>query len=489
MPFSQGDGISFFGALNMSNLYCCESCEFFSDCKGNRQKCVKQTFDEVLSTLSLREAQLLKYLYGYDGVKHTLADANREMRVVGESLQQVKARAGRKLRHPSRSKRLKEFFYIVFHHSLTDFYALLTMDIFGMKKDYPSVYFAKKGVNFDTIEKVYNETGKSETDIIKEVNTLLTDISQFEKYALLLKNAGIDTLNELLNSDRRFLYAKAFEYKEYLVCELQAVLNNLGYRIKGKEDLLFIDNVIAELVEQKLNSAQGNIFETVELDNLTCDDYVQHRLKKQEFERYCHLIKNIVVIVLKEQLKERRQSGYLLLDSIEDRGFMSISSMVAKLQEQGFNLTEEDILETQGNIKDAPIEVLDLSVRAYNCLKRANCNTVSEIRKMPKDKMRAIRNLGNNAFDEIQNKLAVFDCVATEKVFFNEYVERCGIPDSFNDLDLPEIIVARFLRVGIYSPQEMVRLSKADILAIRGMSETDIPIIEEVIGKFGLKLS
>ena len=171
----------------------------------------------------------------------------------------------------------------------------------------------------------------------------MTDISQFEKYALLLKNAGIDTLNELLNSDRRFLYAKAFEYKEYLVCELQAVLNNLGYRIKGKEDLLFIDNVIAELVEQKLNSAQGNIFETVELDNLTCDDYVQHRLKKQEFERYCHLIKNIVVIVLKEQLKERRQSGYLLLDSIEDRGFMSISSMVAKLQEQGFNLTEEDI--------------------------------------------------------------------------------------------------------------------------------------------------
>ena len=112
MPFSQGDGISFFGALNMSNLYCCESCEFFSDCKGNRQKCVKQTFDEVLSTLSLREAQLLKYLYGYDGVKHTLADANREMRVVGESLQQVKARAGRKLRHPSRSKRLRDFFYI-----------------------------------------------------------------------------------------------------------------------------------------------------------------------------------------------------------------------------------------------------------------------------------------------------------------------------------------------------------------------------------------
>ncbi len=473
----------------MNNTFCCENCEFYSDCKGNRQHCVKQIFEEVLSTLAPREAQLLKYLYGYDGVRHTFADANREMHVVGESLQQVKARASRKLRHPNRSKRLKDFFFIIFHHSLTDFYALLTMDIFGIKKDYSSVYFAQKGVNFDTIEKVYNEAGKSDTEIIKEVNTPLAELSQFAKYALWLENAGIRTLNDLLNCDHRLLYVKALEYKEYIVCELQATLSKVGYRIKGKEDLLYIDNAIVELVEQKINSAQSKKIETVELDNLTCEEYVQYRLEKQEFERYCHLIKNIVLIVLKEQLKERNQSGYLLLESIEDKAFLTIPSMVAILQEQGYNLTEEEILKTQGNIKDAPIEVLDLSVRAYNCLKRANRNTVSEIRSMAKDKLRAIRNLGNNSFDEIQNKLALFDCIAPKEVFINEYIERCGISDSFNDMDLPEIIVARFLRVGIYSPKEMVRLSKADILAIQGMSVNDISIIEKVIGEFGLKLS
>lgn len=473
----------------MNNTFFCENCEFYSDCKGNRQHCVKQTFDEVLSTLSLREAQLLKYLYGYDGVRHTFAEANREMRVVGESLQQVKARASRKLRHPVRSKRLKDFFFIIFHHSLTDFYALLTMDIFGIKKDYPSVYFAQKGVNFDTIEKVYNETGKSETEIIKEVNTQISDYLQFAKYALLLEKAGICTLNDLLNCDWSFLYAKALEYKEYLVCDLQAELSKLGYRIKGKEDLLYIDNIIVELIEQKINSARDDIAETVELNGLTCEEYVQYKLKKQEFERYCHLIKNIVVIVLKEQLKEREQSGYLLLDCIEDKSFLSISSMVAKFQELGYNLTEEEILKTQDNIKNAPIEVLDLSVRAYNCLKRANRNTVSEVRNMAKDEMRAIRNLGDSVFDEIQSKLAIFDCIAPKEIFVNEYIERCGIPDSFNDMDLPEIIVARFLRVGIYSPKEMVRLSKADILAIRGMTENDIPIIENAIDNFGLKIS
>ena len=470
----------------MKNTFCCETCEFYSDCKGNRQHCVKQTFDEVLSTLAPREADLIKYLYGYNGVRHTFADANKVMHVAGESLQQVKARASRKLRHPNRSKKLKDYFFIIFHHSITDFYALLTMDIFGIKKDYSSVYFAQKGVNFDTIEKVYDEIGKSETDIIKEVNTQIADFSQFAKYAVLLEKAGIYTLNDLLNCDRRLLYIQALEYKEYLVYELQAALSKLGYRIKGKEDLLYIDNELVELVENQIEMVQA---ENVDLNSLTCEEYVQYRLKKQERERYCNLIKNIVVIILKHQLKERGQSGYLLLESIDNKFFLSISSIVAKLQEQGYVLTEEEVLKTQTNIKNAPIEVLDLSVRAYNCLKRANCNTVSEIRNMAKDEMQAIRNLGNNSFDEIQNKLAIFDCVAPSEVFVNEYIERCGIPDSFNDMDLPEIIVARLLRVGIYSPKEMVKLSKADILAIRGMSENDIPIIENAISKFGLKLS
>ena len=470
----------------MKNTFCCENCEFYSDCRGNRQHCVKQTFDEVLSTLTPREADLLKYLYGYNGVRHTFADANKEMHVVGESLQQVKARASRKLRHPNRTKKLKEFFFIIFHHSTTDFYALLTMDIFGIKKDYSSVYFAQKGVNFDTVQKVYDEVGKSETDIIKEVNTQIADFSQFAKYAVLLEKAGIYTLNDLLNCVRRLLYIQALEYKEYLVYELQATLSKLGYRIKGKEDLLYIDNALVELVENKIEMVQA---ENVDLNSLTCEEYVQYRLKKQERERYCNLIKNIVVIILKEQLKERKQSGYLLLESIEKKSFLSISSIVAKLRELGYELTEEEVLNTQANIKNAPIEVLDLSVRAYNCLKRSNCNTVSEIRNMAKDEIRAIRNLGNNSFDEIQNKLAIFDCVAPIEVFVNEYVEWCGIPDSFNDMDLPELIVARFLRVGIYSPKEMVKLPKSDILAIRGMSEEDILIIEKAIGKFGLKLS
>ncbi len=53
------------------------------------------------------------------------------------------------------------------------------------------------------------------------------------------------------------------------------------------------------------------------------------------------------------------------------------------------------------------IEELDFSVRSFNCLKRANINTVQDlISKTPEDMMK-VRNMGKKSLDEVQNKLAM----------------------------------------------------------------------------------
>lgn len=59
---------------------------------------------------------------------------------------------------------------------------------------------------------------------------------------------------------------------------------------------------------------------------------------------------------------------------------------------------------------ETPIEQLDLSVRSYNCLKRASCNTIGDIiEKHPTlDDARMIRNLGRKSIEEISQKLAMF---------------------------------------------------------------------------------
>lgn len=49
---------------------------------------------------------------------------------------------------------------------------------------------------------------------------------------------------------------------------------------------------------------------------------------------------------------------------------------------------------------------LDLSVRSYNCLKRAGINTVEELIKRNEEEMMKVRNLGRKSLEEVQQKLA-----------------------------------------------------------------------------------
>lgn len=59
-------------------------------------------------------------------------------------------------------------------------------------------------------------------------------------------------------------------------------------------------------------------------------------------------------------------------------------------------------------VLNSGIEVLDLSVRAYNCLRRANIRTIGELLKRSEDDLMKVRNLGKNALEETLSKLAGF---------------------------------------------------------------------------------
>ena len=51
------------------------------------------------------------------------------------------------------------------------------------------------------------------------------------------------------------------------------------------------------------------------------------------------------------------------------------------------------------------IEELDLSVRSFNCLKRAGINTVNDLISRSEEEMMKVRNLGKKSFDEVKEKL------------------------------------------------------------------------------------
>ena len=81
----------------------------------------------------------------------------------------------------------------------------------------------------------------------------------------------------------------------------------------------------------------------------------------------------------------------LFIDLSEEAG---LAEVLVEKDEKG----KEKILEMT-------IEDLDLSVRSFNCLKRAGINTVDDLINKSEEEMMKVRNLGKKSFDEVKEKL------------------------------------------------------------------------------------
>lgn len=78
-----------------------------------------------------------------------------------------------------------------------------------------------------------------------------------------------------------------------------------------------------------------------------------------------------------------------------------------KAEEMEIMITKEE--DEKEKVLEMTIEELDLSVRSYNCLKRAGINTVEELANKSEDEMMKVRNLGKKSLVEVQKKLQDLD--------------------------------------------------------------------------------
>lgn len=79
------------------------------------------------------------------------------------------------------------------------------------------------------------------------------------------------------------------------------------------------------------------------------------------------------------------------------------TNLTEKVEEVEVIIEEDEVEPTK--VLEMTIEELDLSVRSYNCLKRAGINTVGELTQKVEDDMLKVRNLGKKSLEEVQRKL------------------------------------------------------------------------------------
>ncbi len=186
---------------------------------------------------------------------------------------------------------------------------------------------------------------------------------------------------EILNKDLVIANLSGPEAK--LEMEL-LITNGRGYvgsdKNKGLDssiDAIAVDSIYTPVERVNLTVENTRVGQVTDYDKLTLDVYTNGTLAPDEAV-------SLAAKVLSEHLN-------LFIDLSENA--KSVDVMVEKEDDQ-----KEKVLEMS-------IDELELSVRSYNCLKRAGINTVEELTNKTPDDMMKVRNLGRKSLDEVYAKL------------------------------------------------------------------------------------
>lgn len=164
------------------------------------------------------------------------------------------------------------------------------------------------------------------------------------------------------------------DYKDVTLREFYNIFSeNLNYREQSVIEMRYRDSMTLDEVGKKLN-------------------LTRERIRQIEAKGLRKIYRAVRLLI------QKKQSDAAKLDKLTSE----VVALRAQLTAKGIPVNEES--STLGDILRTPIEDLDLSVRAYNCLKRARLDTVNDIVTYD-DSLLRIRNLGRSSLEEVIDKI------------------------------------------------------------------------------------
>ena len=255
--------------------------------------------------------------------------------------------------------------------------AVSSIKIDGVLHEFSSI----PGVKEDVTEIVMNIKQLSIKNNGNSVEPVIAHIDYSGEGVVKASDIKVDPDIEIVNPDLVIAHLNNSDSK--LVMEL-TITNGRGYvsSEKNKKDdmaagVISIDSIYTPVERVNMSVENTRVGQDTDFDKLTLDIFTNGTIIPEE-------ALSLAAKVLSEHLKV----------------FINLSDNAANAEVMGAAEEEEPF-----NALSMSIEDLELSVRSFNCLKRAGINTVEQLTNKTPDDMMKVRNLGKKSLDEVLLKL------------------------------------------------------------------------------------
>jgi DNA-directed RNA polymerase subunit alpha len=236
-----------------------------------------------------------------------------------------------------------------------------------------------EGVSEDVVNIVLNLKQLAVKSYVNEPKVLVLDVRGSKE--ITAADIAEDADIEILNPD---LHIATLEKNSNLYMEI-TVEKGRGYVLAERNKttdmpigVIPVDSLFTPVRKVNFNVESTRVGQSIDYDKLAIELWTNGTISPDE-----------AVSLAAKIINEHLAQFIALTDHVQD-----VEIMVEP---------EEDKKE---KVLEITIEELDLSVRSYNCLKRAGINTVEELIKRNEEEMMKVRNLGRKSLEEVEQKLA-----------------------------------------------------------------------------------
>lgn len=458
-----------------------------------------ETHKFILGTITEKEAKILTMRFNLDGNGfQTLASIGKYFGVSQERIRQVEIKALRKLRHPSRR---------------------LMLDIFDDEM-----------LNC-TLENYTQFTGEKMKEILVSENGLLKTLTEEElkiyhfiiNYILVkgcvLDNGECFTGRDILSNEELFKQCK--ELKQLGFVPFTRYDNHKDWFNFIKHNVKDIHNYALQILKNT-----NSIYKDMPIENLELSVRAFNCLKRAGIDALGDLllrteedlikIRNLGKKPFEEILQKLNSRGLSLSpnDSVKEQklfDFKTSAIMPIEFEALLLFLTQEEIDEFNerfrkeekavNTISEMWIEELGLSVRSFNCLKRAGIDSVEDLVKMTEEELFKIRNLGKKSAYEVLDKIKSLGLTmhleedmevndTVNKVTTKTITSKDNQPKKLNINNIPaEYRKTYVIGAGVVAEQEMSnglisRMIKANSLSINN-TKSPLPKVKYTFEQVG----